>query len=94
MYSYIFHIMENYLYCIVLFLYKQHLGLNYERLHMVGLDDCCILQPRHLVRNRFGGTQDTISIQNLRSHSFACGSSQAMSHATKAHFAWCDLRQT
>jgi hypothetical protein len=27
----------------VLFLYKQHLGINCERLHMAGLDGCIIL---------------------------------------------------
>jgi hypothetical protein len=39
--------------------------LSCERLHMVGLDDCSILQPRHLVRRRLGGTYDSISVQNL-----------------------------
>jgi hypothetical protein len=58
-----------------LFLYKQHLDLNCESLHMVELDDCSILQPGHLVGNRLGGTHDLISVQNLISHSFACGSS-------------------
>jgi hypothetical protein len=67
--------------------------LSYERLRMAGLDDCTILQSRHLVRNRLGETHDLISVQNLRSHSFACGSSQAMSHATKEHLAWRDLRK-
>jgi hypothetical protein len=50
--------------------------LSYERLRMVGLDDYIILQPRHLVvRSRLGGMHDLISIWNIRSHSFACGSS-------------------
>jgi hypothetical protein len=61
---------------------------------MTGLDDCSILQPGHLVRNKLGGTHDSISVQNLRSHSFACESSQAMSCATKEHLAWRDLKQT
>jgi hypothetical protein len=73
---------------------KQHLDLSYERLHMVGLDDCSILQPRHLVRSRLGGTHDSISVQNLRSHGFECMSSQAMSRATKERLAYYDLRQT
>jgi hypothetical protein len=30
-------------------LVQQHLYLSSERLHMGGLDDCNILQPRHLV---------------------------------------------
>jgi hypothetical protein len=64
------------------------------RLHMAGLDDCNILQPRHLVQSRLGGTHDSISIQNLRSHSFTCRSSQAMSRATKENLVWRDLRQT
>jgi hypothetical protein len=67
--------------------------LSCERLRMAGLDDCSILQRGHLVRNRLGGTYDSISVQNLISHSFACGSSQAMSRAIKEHLAWHDLRQ-
>jgi hypothetical protein len=67
--------------------------LSCERLRIAGLDDCSILQPKHLVGNRLGGTHDLISAQSLRSHSFACGSSQAMSHATKEHLAWRDLRK-
>jgi hypothetical protein len=39
--------------------------LRCERLHMVGLDDCGILQPEHLVESRLGGVQDLISVQNL-----------------------------
>jgi hypothetical protein len=54
---------------------KQHLYLSCERLHMVGLDDCSILQFRHLVESRLGGTHDSISVQNLGSHGFACMSS-------------------
>jgi hypothetical protein len=61
---------------------------------MAGLDDCSILQPEHLVEIRLGGTHDSINIHNLRSHSFACMSSQAMSHATKEHLAWRNLRET
>jgi hypothetical protein len=68
--------------------------LSCERLRMAGLDVCSILQPGHLVGNRLGGTHDLISVQNLRSHSFACGSSQAMCCATKEHLACRDLRQT
>jgi hypothetical protein len=67
--------------------------LSCDRLHMAGLDDCSILQPRHLVKNRLGGTHDLISVQNLRSHSFACRSSQAMCRATKEHLACYDLRK-
>jgi hypothetical protein len=68
--------------------------LSCERLRMTGLDDCSILQPGHLVGSRLRGMYDSISVQNLRSHSFACGSSQDMSRTTKEHLAWCDLRQT
>jgi hypothetical protein len=75
------------------FLCKQHLHLSCDRLCMIGLDDCIILQPRHLVRSRLGGTLDLISVQNLNSHDFACMSSQAISRATKEHLAWCDLGQ-
>jgi hypothetical protein len=73
---------------------QQHLDLSCERLRMAELDDCSILQLRHLVENRLGGTHDSISVQNLISHSFACTSSQAMSRATKEHLAWRDLWQT
>jgi hypothetical protein len=52
------------------------------------------LTTRTVSQNRLGGTHDLISVQNLRSHSFACGSSQAMSRVTKGHLAWHDLRQT
>jgi hypothetical protein len=58
---------------------------------MVGLDDCCILQPKHLVESRLGGMHDLISIQNLSSRGFACMSSHAMSRVTKEHLAWRDL---
>jgi hypothetical protein len=36
-----------------------------EKLGMVGLNDCIILQPGHLVGSRLGGTHDSISVQNL-----------------------------
>jgi hypothetical protein len=66
---------------------KQHLVLNCGRLCMAGLDDCSIIQLGHLVWSRLGGTHDLISVQNLRLHNFACGSSQAMCRATKEHLA-------
>jgi hypothetical protein len=66
------------LYSLYIFV-QHHLGLNCERLHMAGLDDCNILQPRHLVGNGLGGTHDSISVQNLTLYSFTCMSSQAMS---------------
>jgi hypothetical protein len=50
LYTYICFIQWNIFHvAIVLFLYKQHLGLSCERLHMAGLDDCSIVQPEHLV---------------------------------------------
>jgi hypothetical protein len=58
--------------------------LSCERLRMAGLDKCNILQPGHLVGNRLGGTHDSINVRNLRPHSFASGSSQAMCHAKKS----------
>jgi hypothetical protein len=57
---------------------------------MARLDDCSILQ----LKNRLGGTHDSISIQNLLAYSFAGMSSQAMCHATKEHLALCNMRQT
>jgi hypothetical protein len=92
MYSYMFHIMKYYVCCICFILYKQHLYLRCERLYMAGLDDCSILQPGYLVKNRMGGMHDSISAQNIRSHSFACMSSEDMSRTTKEHLAWHDLR--
>jgi hypothetical protein len=53
----------------------QSYHLSCERLHMAGLDNCSILQLKHLVKNRLGETHDSISVQKLRSHSFACKSS-------------------
>jgi hypothetical protein len=40
------------------------LHLSYERLHMIGLDDCIILQPEHLIRSRLGGTHDSFNTWN------------------------------
>jgi hypothetical protein len=65
--------------------------LSCERLRMAGLDGYSILQPRHLVRNRLGGTHDSISVQNIISHSFACRSSQTMCCMSKEHLACRDL---
>jgi hypothetical protein len=59
--------------------------LSCERLLMAGLDDCNILHSGHIVRNRLGGMHDSISIQNLISHIFACSSSLAMSRVTKEY---------
>jgi hypothetical protein len=72
---------------------RQSYHLSCERLRMARLDDCSILQPEHLVENRLGGTHDSISVQNLRSHNFACRSSQTMCRATKEHLACHDLRK-
>jgi hypothetical protein len=68
--------------------------LSYERLHMVELDDCNILQPGHLVRSRLGGVHDSFSVQNLiisRLRMFKC---QVMCHATGRHLAQLDLIET
>jgi hypothetical protein len=54
---------------------------------MAELDDCIILQPRHLVGSRLGGTHDFISVQNLSSHGFACLINHAVRYATKEHLA-------
>jgi hypothetical protein len=68
--------------------------LSCERLHMVELDDCNILQPGHLVRSRLGGVHDSFSVQNLiisRLRMFKC---QVMCHATGRHLARLDLIET
>jgi hypothetical protein len=44
------------------------------------------------VGSKMGGMHDSISIQNHILHGFTCTSSQAMSHVTKEHLAWHDLR--
>jgi hypothetical protein len=52
----------------LLYLFKlmqQHMYLSCERFHKAELDDCNILQPRHLVGSRLGVTHDLISVQNL-----------------------------
>jgi hypothetical protein len=64
MYSYMFSIMKYY-FCYICFNLCNDMCLSYETLRMTGLDDCNILQPRHLVRSRLGGTHDLISIQNI-----------------------------
>jgi hypothetical protein len=53
--------------------------LSCERLCMLRLDDCSILQPEHLVRSRLRRTHDSFSIRNIsisQLHKFKC---QAMS---------------
>jgi hypothetical protein len=60
---------------------------------MAELDDCSILQPEHLVRNRLGGTYDSINVHNLKSHCFACRDSQAMCRVSKEHLAYHNLRK-
>jgi hypothetical protein len=67
--------------------------LSYERLCMVGLDDCSILHPGHLVWSRLGGTHDSFSIRNLRISRLRMFKCQAMCRATDGHLAWLDLRE-
>jgi hypothetical protein len=51
---------------LYLFKFVQHnQHLSCERLHMDRIDDCNILQPRHLAGNRMGGTHDSVSVENL-----------------------------
>jgi hypothetical protein len=68
--------------------------LSCERLRMVGLDDCSILQPRHLVGSRLGGTHESFNIQNLSISWLRMFKSQAMWRATNEHLAQLDLRET
>jgi hypothetical protein len=67
--------------------------ISCERLCMAGLNDCIILQPGHLVENRLWGMHDSISVQNLISHSFACESSQVVCCATKDLLACHNMRK-
>jgi hypothetical protein len=61
--------------------------LNYERLRMAGLDDCIILQLRHLVRTRLGGTHDSFDVWNLNISQLRMFKSQAIYRATDEHLA-------
>jgi hypothetical protein len=68
--------------------------LIYQRLRMTGLDDCNILQLRHLVGSGLWGMHDSFSDQNLsisRLHMFKC---QAMCRMTNKHLASLDLRES
>jgi hypothetical protein len=44
---------------------QQHLSLICERLHMIGLDDCIILQPEHLVESKLSRAHDLVSVRKL-----------------------------
>jgi hypothetical protein len=59
--------------------------LSCERLCMTGLDDCSILQPRHLVKSRLGGTHDLFSIQNLNISWLCKFKCQVMCRVTNEH---------
>jgi hypothetical protein len=64
-----------------------------ERLRMVELDDCSILQLKHLVGSNLSRAHDLFSIQNLnisQLHMFQC---QAMCRVTNEHLARFDLRE-
>jgi hypothetical protein len=65
-----------------------------ERLHMAELDDCNILQLKHLVRSNLSRVHDLFSVQNLsisRLHMFKC---QAMYLTTNEHLSRLDLTET
>jgi hypothetical protein len=59
------------------------INLFFVTLRLAGLDDCNILHLEHLDGNILERMHDSINVQNLRLHGFACTSSQAMSHVTK-----------
>jgi hypothetical protein len=68
--------------------------LIYQRLRMTGLDECNILQLRHLVGSGLWEMHDSFSVQNLsisRLHMFKC---QAMCRVTNEHLASLDLRES
>jgi hypothetical protein len=54
--------------------------LSCERLHMTELDDCSILQPRHLVRSRLGGMHDSFNVWNINISWIRIFKSHAMCH--------------
>jgi hypothetical protein len=61
---------------------------------MANLDDCNILQLRHLVGSRLSRVHDSINVQNLNIlwlHILKC---QAMCHAIDEHLAQLDLSET
>jgi hypothetical protein len=68
--------------------------LSCERFRMVGLDDCNILQPGHLVGSKLGGTHDSFNIQNLNISHLYMFKCEAMCRATNEHLAQLDLRET
>jgi hypothetical protein len=68
--------------------------LSYERLRMVRLDECSILQARHLVESRLRGTHDSFSIWNLNISQLRMFKIQAMCRVTNEHLAQLDLRET
>jgi hypothetical protein len=68
--------------------------LSRERLRMIRLDNCIILQLRHLVRNRREGTHDSFSIQNRSISRLHMFKSQVMCHVNNEHLAQLDLIET
>jgi hypothetical protein len=64
MYSYMFPIIKI-IFVVFVKTVQQNSSLGCERLHMVGLDDCSISQPGHLVGSRLSRVHDLISVQNL-----------------------------
>jgi hypothetical protein len=74
--------------------YRMSYQLICERLRMVELDDCSILQLGHLVGSRMSRAHDSISVRNLSISRLRMLKCQAMCRATNEHLARLDLRET
>jgi hypothetical protein len=68
--------------------------LSCERLYMGSIDDCSILQPKHLVRSKLGWTHDSFSIWNLSIPWLRMFKCQTMCRATDRQLAQLNLRET
>jgi hypothetical protein len=58
-----------------------------ERLIIVKLDDCSILQCEHLVRSNMSRAHDSFNVQNLSISHLCMLKSQVMCHMTNEHLA-------
>jgi hypothetical protein len=65
-----------------------------ERLRMVELDDCSVLQLEHLVRSNLSRAQYLFSIWNLIISQLRMFNSHAICRMTNEHLARIDLRET
>jgi hypothetical protein len=65
-----------------------------ERLRMVELDDCCILQLKHLDGSNLSRVHDLFNVQNLNISLLRMFKCQTMCRTTNEHLARLDQRET